>query len=154
MKKIAVLNGPNLNLLGTREPDVYGSVTLAEIETRLKEKAKALHVDLTSFQSNAEGELIDYIQSARGKVDCIIINAAALTHTSIGIRDALLATAIPAIEVHLSNIYKREPFRRLSYLSDIAVGMIAGFGAKSYELALEAACDYLTGAPGPRKSKR
>lgn len=143
MKKIAVINGPNLNLLGTREPELYGSQTLADIEITIAAQAKTLKRDLTCFQSNSEGEIITFIQSLAKRCDMLIVNAGALTHTSIGIRDAILGVGIPMIEVHLSNIYKREEFRRTSYLSDIAVGLIAGFGPKSYVLALEAANDYL-----------
>lgn len=143
MKTIAIINGPNLNLLGTREPDLYGSQTLSDIDKILKKKASGLGIKLLSFQSNHEGEIVDYIQKSRRNVDLIMINAGAFTHTSIAIRDALLGTGIPAIEVHLSNIYKREDFRKHSYLSDIAVGVIAGFGALGYELALDAACNYL-----------
>lgn len=144
-KKIAVVNGPNLNLLGTREPHLYGAKTLADIEAELSVAAKSKNIALSFFQSNAENELIDFIQRCRTSCDLLIVNAAALTHTSIGIRDACLATGLPIIEVHLSNIYKREEFRRVSYLSDIAVGMICGFGPSGYRLALDAACDILAG---------
>lgn len=144
MKKIAVINGPNLNLLGKREPAIYGSQTLQEIEADLGRFAKTKKVSILFFQSNSEDELITFIQGCmEKKCDLMIINAAALTHTSIGVRDACLATGIPVIEVHLSNIYKREAFRKESYLSDIAVGVICGFGPKGYELALEAACHHL-----------
>jgi 3-dehydroquinate dehydratase-2 len=137
---ILALHGPNLNLLGTREPEIYGRTTLADIHTAMETRARASGVRLESFQSNHEGELIDRIQSAPEQgVAFIIINPAAYTHTSIALRDALTAVAIPFIEVHLSNIHSREAFRRQSYLSDIAVGVIAGLGAQGYTLALEAA---------------
>jgi 3-dehydroquinate dehydratase-2 len=138
MASILVLNGPNLNLLGTREPATYGSTTLADIEQRLRTLAEG-HT-LAFFQSNHEGALIDRIhQAGREDVDFILINPAALTHTSIGLRDALLGVDIPFIEVHLSNVFAREPFRHHSYLSDIAAGVISGLGAQGYELALAAA---------------
>jgi len=134
--KILVLHGPNLNLLGQREPGVYGSLTLADIEAALEQLAPELDAKLEFFQSNSEGALVDRIQSALGKVDGIVINPAAYTHTSIAIRDALLAVKIPFVEVHLSNIHSREDFRRRSYLSDAAVGVVAGFGPESYCLGL------------------
>jgi len=137
---ILVLHGPNLNLLGTREPEIYGHTTLAAIHTAMETRARANGVRLESFQSNHEGELIDRVQSARVQgVVYIIINPAAYTHTSIALRDALAAVAIPFIEVHLSNIHSRESFRQQSYFSDIATGVIAGLGAQGYTLALEAA---------------
>lgn len=137
-KNILVLHGPNLNLLGAREPEVYGSVTLNEINRSLMVLATEAGVKLTSFQSNAESGLIDYIHWAMNDgVDFIIINPAAYTHTSIALRDALAATGIPFIEVHLSNIFARESFRRKSYFSDLALGVISGLGAKGYELALK-----------------
>lgn len=137
MKKILVLHGPNLNLLGTREPSVYGSASLNQINTDLTETAKKAGFALTCFQSNAEGDLIQAIHQAKNdKVDYIIFNPAAYTHTSIALRDALSAVAIPFIEVHLSNIYSRETFRHHSYFSDIAKGVITGFGAQGYLLAL------------------
>lgn len=140
MASILVLHGPNLNLLGTREPGVYGATTLEQINQRLREQATAAGHHLLSLQSNAEHELIERIHAARDEaMDFILINPAAFTHTSVAIRDALLAVSIPFIEVHLSNVYKREPFRRHSYLSDIAEGVICGLGAKGYELALQAA---------------
>lgn len=132
-----VLHGPNLNLLGTREPKLYGSVTLEEINGRLLILAEEAGIKLVAFQSNVEGELIDRIQQAIGDgIDFIIINPAAYTHTSIALRDALAATGIPFIEVHLSNIFAREFFRKESYFSDLALGVITGLGAKGYELAL------------------
>ncbi|MCB1644955.1 MAG: type II 3-dehydroquinate dehydratase [Pseudomonadales bacterium] len=139
-KKILVLNGPNLNLLGTREPEVYGYDTLADIVARLEQKASAAGVSLESFQSNAEHELIDRIHAARDDgTGFILINPGAFTHTSIALRDAFLGVAIPFIELHLSNVHSREPFRQHSYLSDVAVGVITGMGAQSYDLALQAA---------------
>ena len=136
-RKIVVINGPNLNLLGTREPSTYGAVTLAEIEGRLRRQADSAGAALAVFQSNSEAELVETIQRAgREQVDFIIINPAAYTHTSIAVRDALSATGIPFVEVHLSNIYAREAYRRHSYLSDLAAGTICGWGAPGYELAL------------------
>lgn len=140
MASILVLHGPNLNLLGTREPAIYGAATLAEIDRSLAEQANAAGHSLQNLQSNAEHALIDRIHAARqDQTAFILINPGAFTHTSIALRDALLATAIPFIEVHLSNVHAREPFRRHSYLSDVAVGVICGFGPHSYELALQAA---------------
>ena len=140
MASFLVLHGPNLNLLGTREPDKYGTHTLAEIDARLQTLAAESGHTLTAFQSNAEHALVERIHAAAGEaVDMIIINPAAFTHTSIALRDALLGTAIPFIEVHLSNVHSREEFRRRSYFSDVASGVIAGFGITSYELALRAA---------------
>jgi 3-dehydroquinate dehydratase-2 len=144
MASILVLNGPNLNMLGIREPDVYGRQTLKDIEDRLAGKAQALGHRIACFQSNAEHELIDRIHAAfRDSVDFILINPGAYTHTSIALRDAFQATRIPFIEVHLSNIHAREPFRKHSYLSDIAKGVICGLGAFGYELALTAAIHIL-----------
>lgn len=136
---ILLLNGPNLNLLGTREPEKYGSATLAEIVNGLENQALALDVTLSHLQSNAEHALIERIHQARGNTDFILINAAAFTHTSVALRDALLAVQIPFIEIHLSNVYAREPFRHHSYLADIAVGVICGLGADGYTFALQAA---------------
>ncbi len=138
-RTIAVINGPNLNLLGTREPGVYGRETLADIEGRLKALAKELEVDIDLFQSNHEGEIIDHVHALRGRANFIVINPGGLTHTSVALRDAMSAVAIPFIEVHLSNVHAREAFRRHSYLSDLAVGVIAGLGAMGYEAALRAA---------------
>lgn len=136
-QNILVLHGPNLNLLGTREPHIYGSLTLAQINERLELLAGELGATLTAWQSNHEGALVDRIQAARQDgTDFIIINAAAYTHTSVAIRDALAGVAIPFIEVHLSNLYKRELFRHHSYLSDLAQGLISGLGADGYEAAL------------------
>jgi 3-dehydroquinate dehydratase-2 len=141
---ILVIQGPNLNLLGTREPDVYGTTTLEDIHQTLGEIAKARSIELNTFQSNHEGELIDRIQKAKQDgVDFIIINPGAFTHTSVALRDVLAGVAIPFIEVHLSNIHQREEFRKHSYLSDIAVGVICGLGAIGYELALQAATSRL-----------
>ncbi len=140
MAKLLVLNGPNLNLLGTREPQIYGSTTLADIDARLKEQAAAQGHALEAFQSNAEHELIERVHRARADGTVfIIINPAAFTHTSVALRDALAAVAIPFIEVHLSNVHAREPFRRHSYFSDMAQGVISGLGAAGYEFALAAA---------------
>lgn len=139
MARLLVLHGPNLNLLGTREPGIYGHATLAAIDAELAERAAAAGHALDSFQSNAEHALVDRIQAARGHVDFILINPAAFTHTSVAIRDALAAVAIPFIEVHLSNPHAREPFRHTSYFTDLAVGIVAGFGAPGYGLALSAA---------------
>ncbi|WP_297809185.1 type II 3-dehydroquinate dehydratase [uncultured Methylophaga sp.] len=139
MATILVLNGPNLNLLGTREPEHYGADTLADIEDRLKSQAGDAGLQLDFFQSNAEHALVDKLHQARSGVDFIIINPAAFTHTSIALRDALSAIAVPFIEVHLSNVHAREAFRQHSYLSDIAQGVICGLGAQGYELALQAA---------------
>lgn len=137
------MNGPNLNLLGTREPSLYGSETLNDIINRLTEGAAILGHTLSHVQSNAENVLVDTIQAAYKKIDIIIFNPAAFTHTSVALRDALLAVKIPFIEVHLSNIDAREPFRKISYLSDVAIGKISGFGGYSYDLALRAAHHYL-----------
>jgi 3-dehydroquinate dehydratase-2 len=145
-QNILVLHGPNLNLLGTREPGIYGTVKLDEINRNLENIAAEADVQLAHFQSNAEGELIDRIHEAgREQIGFIIINPAAYTHTSIALRDALAATGIPFIEVHLSNIFSREPFRKKSYFSDLARGVVTGLGPKGYELAL----DYVLSGHGP-----
>jgi len=136
--RILVLHGPNLNLLGTREPEVYGRATLAEIDAGLAKLAAAAGARLETFQSNHEGVLIDRIHAARGQVDGLIINPGGLTHTSVALRDALVAVGLPVIEVHLSNIHAREPFRRRSFIAGIARGQITGLGAIGYELALRA----------------
>ena len=141
--RILVLNGPNLNLLGKREPGIYGAATLDDIVSRLQQLSTSMNVDLTHKQSNAEYELVDTIHQAMGKIDFILINPAAFTHTSVAIRDALLGVAIPFIEIHLSNVHAREPFRHHSYLSDVAKGVICGLGADGYEFALTAAVRYL-----------
>lgn len=140
MPKLLVLHGPNLNLLGTREPGVYGRTTLAEIDDGLQASAQAAGHELDSLQSNAEHELVERVQAAgRDGTAFILINPAAFTHTSVALRDALAAVAVPFVEVHLSNPHAREPFRRSSYFSDLAVGVVAGFGADSYRYALDAA---------------
>lgn len=137
-KKVLVLNGPNLNLLGTREPQTYGSTTLAEIESAMTERAPSLGIDISHFQSNHEGFIIDRIHEARtGGVHGIIINSGAFTHTSVAIRDALLGVSIPFVELHISNVHAREPFRHHSYLSDKAQAVIAGLGVYGYVAALE-----------------
>ncbi|AOV95797.1 type II 3-dehydroquinate dehydratase [Edwardsiella hoshinae] len=141
---ILLLNGPNLNMLGVREPEKYGSQTLAQITARLDQRAQTLGVQLRHVQSNAEHELIAQIHAAFGNTDFILINPAAFTHTSVALRDALLAVQIPFIEIHLSNVHAREPFRHHSYLSDVAVGVICGLGAEGYEYALQAAVNRLT----------
>lgn len=137
-KSVFILNGPNLNLLGTREPDIYGSVTLQDIEALCAAKAKSLGLEIVFRQTNHEGELIDWIQEAGKTGNGIILNAGAYTHTSVAIHDALKSIAVPVVEVHLSNIFAREPFRHHSYVSPTAYGIICGFGPKGYELALEA----------------
>ena len=140
---LLLINGPNLNLVGKREPSIYGIQTLADIQEELLEIAKGLDVKLKFFQSNSEGEMIDCIQKSVGSIDGILINAGAYTHTSIALRDALLAVAIPYVEVHLSNIYSREEFRHQSFLSDKALGLVCGFGPNSYQLALQGMVFYL-----------
>ena len=142
--KVLLLNGPNLNMLGKREPNVYGAQTLTEIVSELTDLAQQQNMTLSHLQSNAEHELIDAIHHAHEQADFIIINPGAFTHTSVALRDALLAVAIPFIEVHLSNVHARESFRQHSYLSDIAQGVICGLGAKGYGYALMAAHDHLT----------
>lgn len=141
---ILLLNGPNLNMLGKREPEIYGSRTLQDIVTDLSARANALGVNLKDFQSNAEHLIIDEIHAAMGEQDFIIINPGAFTHTSVAIRDALLSVSIPFIEVHLSNVHAREPFRQHSYLSDVAMGVICGLGVSGYEFALQAAVNSLS----------
>ena len=146
MSAMLLINGPNLNLLGSREPDVYGATRLEDIEARCKALARELGHDLTCFQSNAEHELIDRVQqAATDKVDFIILNPGAFTHTSIALRDAFLAVQIPFIECHLSNTFARESFRQNSYFSDIASSCLFGFGAYGYELAIQAASQFVTG---------
>ena len=144
--QLLALHGPNLNLLGTREPGLYGSATLEQIHGNLRERAAALGATIDCFQSYHEGELVDRIHGARGMVDGILINAGAYTHTSIALRDALLAVAIPYVELHLSNTHAREPFRHHSFLADRAVGVICGFGPLSYGLALEGLVAHLAAA--------
>lgn len=144
MATALVLHGPNLNLLGTREPEIYGSTTLADINKSLASQAESLGFELHTFQSNAEHQLVEKIHSAKTlDVDVIVINPAAFTHTSVAIRDALIGVDLPFIECHLSNVHARETFRQHSYLSDIAVGVICGFGAHSYSLALSAAASHI-----------
>jgi len=139
MKRILVIHGPNLNLLGKREPEIYGSLTLEEINHMLKDAADKAAVAVDIFQSNHEGAIVDAIQAAMGSFGAIVINPGAYTHTSVAIRDAIAAVGVPTVEVHLSNIYKREEFRHHSYISGVAVGQIAGFGVDSYLLGLRAA---------------
>ncbi|MGH7953900.1 MAG: type II 3-dehydroquinate dehydratase [Limisphaerales bacterium] len=139
--KILFLNGPNLNLLGRREPEVYGRATLVDIEAKVRERAAQLGAEIDFLQSNSEGELVGWIQDAKGKFDVIVINAAAYTHTSIALRDAIAAVRIPTIEIHLSNVHAREEFRHKSLIAPVCCGQIIGFGQKSYVLAVEAAVD-------------
>jgi 3-dehydroquinate dehydratase-2 len=141
--RIAVLNGPNLNLLGRREPELYGHLSLADIETLVREKANSLEVELDWFQTNHEGEMVEAVQRLPGRADGALINAAALTHSSLALRDALLAVRIPFVELHLSNIFAREMERRKSVIADLGIGMITGFGPQSYLLALQAMVDRL-----------
>jgi 3-dehydroquinate dehydratase II len=135
---IAVLNGPNLNLLGEREPEVYGRTTLDEIETMVRDAARSHGADIEWLQTNHEGQLVDAVQGLRGRVDGALVNAAAFTHTSLALRDAMLAARVPFVELHLSNIFAREPERRHSVIADLALGLVTGFGAQSYLLALQA----------------
>jgi 3-dehydroquinate dehydratase-2 len=141
--KVLVLHGPNLNLLGIREPQIYGSASLDDINKKVLQWAKKEGVQIEIRQSNSEGELVDWIQEAMGRYQGIVINPAAYSHTSIALRDAILSTGIPTVEVHLSNIYKRESFRHQSYIAGVAIGQISGFGADSYLLGLQAIVDYL-----------
>lgn len=143
--RIAVLNGPNLNLLGVRELEVYGSETLSDIERSVRERADQVGVELDWHQTNHEGELVELIQGLRGRVSGALVNAAALTHTSLAVRDAFLAVQVPFVEVHLSNIFARDPERRRSLTADLAIGMVAGFGALSYVLAFDALIAELKG---------
>ena len=145
---VAVLNGPNLNLLGEREPDLYGRTTLGEIEAATRARARDLGVELGWMQTNHEGALVEAIQALRGRADGALINAAALTHTSLAVRDAVLAARVPFVEVHLSNIFAREPERRRSVLADLAVGVVTGFGAESYRLGLEGLVGHLAARDG------
>lgn len=146
MARFLLVNGPNLNLLGSREPDLYGAQTLTDIEQALQTQAQSHGHVLTCFQSNSEGALVERIHAARSEdTDCILLNPAAYTHTSVALRDALLGTALPFIEIHLTNVAAREAFRQHSYFSDIAIGTIAGFGAHGYRLALDAAIAHFQG---------
>jgi len=145
---ILVLHGPNLNLLGQREPGIYGSVTLDTIDRQLEQAAKPLQVTLSLLQSNHEGVLVDAIHAAFGQYQGILINAGAYTHTSVALRDAIAAVAIPTVEVHLSNLYRREAFRHHSYIAPVAIGQISGFGADSYRLGLDALVHYLNHTEG------
>ncbi len=137
--KILFLNGPNLNLLGQREPEVYGRLTLADIEAKVRERAAKFKVEIDFRQSNIEGELVTWIQDAKGKFEVIVLNAAAYTHTSVALRDAIAAVGVPTLEIHLSNVYAREEFRHTSLIAPVCRGQIAGFGVNSYVLAVEAA---------------
>jgi len=139
--KILFLNGPNLNLLGQREPELYGRSTLADIESQVRSKAEKLKVGIDFRQSNLEGELVAWIQQARGQFDVIVLNAAAYTHSSIALRDAIVASGVPTIEIHLSNVHAREEFRHKSLIAPVCRGQITGFGVQSYLLGLEAACN-------------
>ncbi|MEO7677443.1 MAG: type II 3-dehydroquinate dehydratase [Verrucomicrobiota bacterium] len=138
MMKILFLNGPNLNLLGQREPEIYGRTTLSDIEAKLRDRATELNVEIDFRQSNLEGELVSWIQQARGVFEVIVLNAAAYTHTSVALRDAICAANVPTIEIHLSNVHAREEFRHKSLIAAVCKGQITGFGADSYQLALQA----------------
>ena len=142
--RILVLNGPNLNLLGSREPEIYGRETLADIEAACRRRAETQGATVEFRQTNAEGELVDWVQKAKTSADALLVNAGAYTHTSVALLDALLASGLPVIEVHLSNIHRREPFRETSYVSKAASGIIMGLGGKGYELAVDAALHLLT----------
>ena len=142
--KILIIHGPNLNMLGKREPDIYGSTTLEEIDSALMTKAKELGVEVTFFQSNSEGEIVSTIQDAMSKYDGVVINPGAYTHTSVAIRDAILSSGLPVVEVHISNVYKREDFRKKSFVSGVALGVISGFGINSYFLGLSGLVEHLS----------
>lgn len=146
MSSLLILNGPNLNLLGTRQPEIYGKTTLAQVEAMCAKKAKACGCEVSCLQSNHEGELVDAIQAARGVYDGIILNAGAYTHTSVALMDAISSVEIPVIELHLSNIHAREEFRQHSYIAPVAVGQICGFGPAGYDLAIDAMLTYLENA--------
>ena len=143
--KILFLNGPNLNLLGQREPEIYGSTTLADIEKQVRERAAQFKAEIAFRQSNLEGELVSWIQEAKGQFDVIVLNAAAYTHTSIALRDAIAAVGVPTIEIHLSNVHAREEFRHKSLIAPVCCGQIVGFGQKSYVLAVEASVNVKAG---------
>jgi 3-dehydroquinate dehydratase II len=143
--RILFLNGPNLNLLGQREPEIYGRLTLADIEAKVRERAKKLKAGVEFRQSNLEGELVAWIQQAKGKYDVVVLNAAAYTHTSVALRDAISAVGVPTIEIHLSNVHAREEFRHKSLIAPVCCGQIIGFGANSYVLAVEAAVNVNAG---------
>lgn len=151
--KVLFLNGPNLNLLGQREPAVYGRLTLADIETRVRDRAAPLGVEVDFRQSNLEGELVSWIQQAKGVFDVIVLNAAAYTHSSVAIRDAISAAGVPTIEIHLSNIHAREEFRHKSLVAPVCCGQILGFGAGSYVLAVEASINVIESRKGSSGSK-
>ncbi len=146
--RILVIHGPNLNMLGKREPEIYGSSTLDDVNARLGKEAKELGAKVEFFQSNSEGEIVGRIQAAMDSTDGILMNPGAYTHTSVAIRDAILSTGLPVVEAHMSNIYKREDFRQKSYVSGVALGVISGFGAESYSLGLRGLVDYLKGKAG------
>lgn len=141
--RVLVIHGPNLNLLGKREPEIYGSTTLEEINSMIAGEARTLDVEVEFYQSNVEGEIVGKIQEAMGRFDGIVINPAAYTHTSVAIRDAISATAIPSVEIHISNIFKREEFRHKSFISPVAIGVVTGFGIEGYLLALRGLVSYL-----------
>ena len=141
--RILIIHGPNLNMLGKREPDIYGATTLEEINSSLSDKAKELGVDLTFFQSNSEGDIVSTIQDSMSSSDGIVINPGAYTHTSVAIRDAILSCGLPVVEVHISNVHKREDFRQKSFVSGVALGVISGFGINSYFLGLSGLVNYL-----------
>ena len=149
-KPVFVLNGPNLNLLGSREPEIYGHTTLADIEAETKKRAQALGLTVDFRQSNHEGELVDWVQEARGAASAVVLNAGAYTHTSVALHDALKAVEVPIIEVHISNPYKREPFRHTSYVSPVATGVICGVGAQGYSLAIEAVAQLIAPKKGSK----
>ncbi len=141
--KILIIHGPNLNMLGKREPEIYGAMTLDEINTLLTKEARSIHAQVDFFQSNSEGEIVGAIQDAMNKYDGIVINPGAYTHTSVAIRDAILSSGLPVAEVHISNVFKREDFRHRSFVSGVAVGVVSGFGTDSYNLGLRALVNYL-----------
>lgn len=141
--KILIIHGPNLNMLGKREPDIYGATTLEEINAALTSKAKGLGAEITFFQSNSEGEIVSNIQDAMSKFEGVVINPGAYTHTSVAIRDAILSSGLPVVEVHISNVHKREDFRHKSFISGVALGVVSGFGVNSYMLGLSGLVDYL-----------